>query len=66
MGDYPRALGAVLTPADAGYDNARHIWNERFDCRPQAIAYPRDTGEVGCWLEPSATGHGLITRAIRV
>jgi ribosomal-protein-serine acetyltransferase len=22
--------------------------------------------EVGCWLEPSATGHGLITRAIRV
>jgi ribosomal-protein-serine acetyltransferase len=26
----------------------------------------RDTGEVGCWLEPSATGHGLITRAIRV
>lgn len=22
--------------------------------------------EVGCWLEPAATGHGLVTRAVRV
>ncbi|MEV7088090.1 GNAT family protein [Streptomyces sp. NPDC093085] len=24
------------------------------------------TCEVGCWLEPAATGHGLVTRAVRV
>jgi len=46
MGEYPQALGSVVTPADAGYDSARHIWNERFDCRPRAIVYPRDTAGV--------------------
>lgn len=24
------------------------------------------TCEVGCWLEPAGTGHGLVTRAVRV
>ncbi|MFR9797060.1 GNAT family N-acetyltransferase [Streptomyces sp. MS06] len=26
----------------------------------------RGTCEVGCWLEPAGTGHGLVTRAMRV
>ncbi|WP_188196026.1 GNAT family N-acetyltransferase [Nonomuraea sp. SYSU D8015] len=26
----------------------------------------RGTAEVGCWLEPSAVGRGLVTRAVRV
>jgi RimJ/RimL family protein N-acetyltransferase len=27
---------------------------------------PQGTAEAGCWLEPSATGKGLVTRASRV
>ncbi|RKT82367.1 Protein N-acetyltransferase, RimJ/RimL family [Saccharopolyspora antimicrobica] len=27
---------------------------------------PRGTAEAGCWLEPSAVGKGLVTRAARV
>lgn len=27
---------------------------------------PRGNAEAGCWLEPSAVGKGLVTRAIRV
>jgi RimJ/RimL family protein N-acetyltransferase len=32
------------------------------------VSFSTETGvaEVGCWLEPAATGRGLITRAIRV
>ena len=33
-----RHRGAVLTPDDGGYDEARRIWNARFDKRPGAIA----------------------------
>jgi FAD/FMN-containing dehydrogenase len=43
---YPRAIGSVVTSSDREYDGARRIWNERFDCRPRAIIYPRDAGEV--------------------
>ena len=40
MGDH------VLAPGDAGYDDARHIWNGRFDRRPGAIARCRDAADV--------------------
>lgn len=32
-----RTTGAVLTPGDDGYDAARHVWNARFDRRPDVI-----------------------------
>jgi FAD/FMN-containing dehydrogenase len=46
MTTYPQAAGTVVTPADGRYEQARRIWNERFDCRPDAVVYPRDTAEV--------------------
>jgi RimJ/RimL family protein N-acetyltransferase len=32
------------------------------------VAFDTESGncEIGCWLEPSATGRGLITKAVRV
>ena len=33
-----RLRGAVLTPADEGYDAARRIWNAMIDRRPGVIA----------------------------
>jgi FAD/FMN-containing dehydrogenase len=46
MNQYPRTMGPVITPSDSDYEKARRIWNERFDCRPCAIVYPRDVDEV--------------------
>lgn len=33
-----RLTGAVVTPPDDGYEEARKIWNGRFDVRPSAVA----------------------------
>jgi FAD/FMN-containing dehydrogenase len=38
--------GEVITPVDAGYDDARRLWNAIHDLRPAVIVRPRDAGEV--------------------
>jgi FAD binding domain/Berberine and berberine like len=46
MTAFPQTAGAVVSPSDHGYEQARRIWNERFDCRPSAVVYPENTNEV--------------------
>ena len=39
VGDLKRQLrGALLEPADSGYDTARKVWNGMIDKRPALIA----------------------------
>lgn len=38
--------GALLTPADAGYDAARRIWNGMIDRRPALIARCQNVADV--------------------
>ncbi len=38
--------GKVMTPGDAGYDEARKIFNGMIDRKPGLIAQPADTGDV--------------------
>ncbi|MEO8612670.1 MAG: FAD-binding oxidoreductase [Chloroflexota bacterium] len=38
--------GKIVTPDDAGYDDARKIYNAMIDRRPAAIAYCVDAGDV--------------------
>jgi FAD/FMN-containing dehydrogenase len=41
-----RACPDFVTPADAGYDDARRLWNAIHDRRPAVIARPRSAQEV--------------------
>ncbi|KAF4409320.1 FAD-binding oxidoreductase [Streptomyces lycii] len=45
MEEHPQHVGTVVTQADPDYEQARHIWNERFDFRPRAVFYPRNAEE---------------------
>ncbi len=38
--------GEVITPRDAGYDDARRVWNARFDLRPALVVRPTSPGDV--------------------
>ncbi len=38
--------GTVLTPSDRGFDDARHVWNARFERRPDVIARCADADDV--------------------
>lgn len=38
--------GAVLRPGDDGFDEARHVWNARFDRRPDVVARCLDADDV--------------------
>ncbi len=50
--------GTVLTPADAGYDAARTVWNAMIDRRPAAIVRVRDDRDV-CTAVRAAARAGL-------
>jgi len=54
--------GAVMTPGDDGYDNARGLWNARIDRHPAAIVRCRDRDDVAAALR-IARDHG---RAVTV
>lgn len=38
--------GAVLTPESAGYDQARHLWNSRFDRRPEIVVCGESSSDI--------------------
>ena len=46
-----RDLPLVLGPADAGYDDARAIWNAMFDRRPREIWRCRDAADVAAAID---------------
>lgn len=50
--------GTVLTAGDAGYDEARALYNARIDRRPAVIVQPRDAADVSLALS-FAREHGL-------
>jgi FAD/FMN-containing dehydrogenase len=59
LGELRRALGgAVLAPADAGYDEARRCFNALVDRRPAVIARCTGAADVATALE-FAQAHGL-------
>ncbi|MGI8843518.1 MAG: FAD-binding oxidoreductase, partial [Gemmatimonadaceae bacterium] len=41
-----RIQGEVLLPTDPGYEEARAVWNKRFDPRPGAVVRCRSTDDV--------------------
>ncbi len=41
-----RSRGAVITPTDGSYDEARRLWNAVHDRRPAVIVQPRSSAEV--------------------
>jgi FAD/FMN-containing dehydrogenase len=55
--------GQILEPPDAGYDNARHIWNASIDKRPRLIARCSGTADIVAAVEYGRT-NDLVT-AIR-
>ena len=66
--------GEVLTPGDAGYDEARALWNGVIDKRPAVIARAADTGDVseairfarenGLAVTARGGGHGVAGNAL--
>lgn len=59
-----RIDGAVVSPADAGYDAARGTFNLTNDLRPALVAFPRDEREVIAVVDV-AREHGLRVAAQR-
>jgi FAD/FMN-containing dehydrogenase len=50
--------GDVIVPADAGYDEARAVYNAMIDRRPAAIARCRDVADIIACVR-FGTGHGV-------
>lgn len=53
-----RLFGEVVRPANAGYDQARRVWNAAVDRRPALIVRPLQTGDVIEVVDFART-HGL-------
>ncbi|WP_167756844.1 FAD-binding oxidoreductase [Leifsonia flava] len=62
--DLQRTLsGAVVLPADSGYDAARSAWNLTVDQRPVAVVTPADVDEVRAVLAAAAaSGLGVTVQ----
>ncbi len=50
----PRLTGALILPADPGYDDARQPWNLAVDQHPAAVAVPADVGDLKALLQAAA------------
>jgi hypothetical protein len=59
-----RIDGAVITPGDAGYDEARGTFNLTDDLRPALIAFPESEADVATIVDV-ARGYGLRLSAQR-
>ena len=46
-----RIDGELILPSDPGYDDARRVWNERFDPRPAALVRCRSAADVVAAIE---------------
>lgn len=53
----------VIGPADAGYDEARAVWNGSIDRRPLAVVRPADTAEVAEAVAAIRVGGADLTAA---
>lgn len=55
--------GEVCGPDDAGYDEARSLWNAQIDRRPLAVAYCLDAADVSAAIRwARAAGVGITVR----
>ena len=41
-----RLCGPLITPADAGYETSREIWNRLYDRRPRAVVRCKSASDV--------------------
>ncbi|WP_348606975.1 FAD-binding oxidoreductase [Halobaculum rarum] len=56
--------GAVVTPADERYDDARRVWNGLVSASPAAVAYPTTSEGVARVVGTAReTGFGIATRS---
>lgn len=49
--------GPILEPGDEGYDEARHVWNARFDRRPDVVARCVDADDVAVAVRWARANH---------
>ena len=54
--------GQLIRPEDAGYDEARHVWNGSIDRRPGLIVRCAGTADVIASVNFART-HGLLVRS---